>query len=506
MPELIVRKWDGPYSFMIFREYGVYKARRGDTGEVQFEDPSKSVVIQNAINSLLQGGTVFLKEVQLPSGLSIPTNVLIVEDYQGVRSFYTSRDVYPPAVETASYIFFKDGDLVKAKNGQTEKIEFSDEDAATVIQQVFNLANVNLIFFKNGAYNITDTVISPTAFQQPIIIGENPKGTIFDYSGIDADKACLKFKGGSGVLTGGLIENICFRGNTGSYGIECADVDGFTIRNCRFETNKVGIYLENETGWTEYVVAERCNFTTSCKTALQYVKTGDYNSFHGSGLKECWINEASDEDVPKILIGSGCRVYNAPLDFAIWKRTTQPIIRNEGWILNSSYGRIRVEIGSNIAEVVDSNYNPIYHAGGLLSYGDATRIGNLILCERVQQNVDGSITYQRKPFHGLVPCTTGDNNILYVPNGSTYLVNIGFYAANYEYNYLLSVHRYRVNANGTVVILATHRTFNVAGYGAPSFSVSNGWLVASNSNWPAEGVTATFAVIPLDRRHPYPLL
>jgi len=148
MPELIVRKWDGPYSFMVFREYGLYKARRGDTGEVQFEDPSKSVVIQNAIDSLLHGGTIFLREVQLPSGLTIPTNVLIVEDYQGVRSFYTSRDVYPPAVEEASYTIFKDGTLIKAKNGQTGEVEFSDEDWATVIQQAVNNASGGSVVVK----------------------------------------------------------------------------------------------------------------------------------------------------------------------------------------------------------------------------------------------------------------------------------------------------------------------------------------------------------------------
>jgi len=61
MPELIVRKWDGPYSFMVFREYGVYRARRGDTGEVQFEDPDAGVVVLNAIKTLINGGRIFLR-------------------------------------------------------------------------------------------------------------------------------------------------------------------------------------------------------------------------------------------------------------------------------------------------------------------------------------------------------------------------------------------------------------------------------------------------------------
>jgi len=195
MPELIVRKWDGPYSFMIFREYGVYKARRGDTGEVQFKDPSKSVVIQNAINSLLQGGTVFLKEVQLPSGLTIPSNVLIVEDYQGVRSFYTSRDVYPPAVEAASYIIFKDGSLVKAKNGQTGEIEFSDEDAAAVMHSVRDAMGSGVAYVKKGTFNLGSSELILNVARQTWIF-EN--GTVLQYGGtsyavqVSADRVRIK--------------------------------------------------------------------------------------------------------------------------------------------------------------------------------------------------------------------------------------------------------------------------------------------------------------------------
>jgi len=57
MPELIVRKWDGPYSFMVFRESGVYKARRGDTGEIQFQDPELHEVLNDVWNALTPGRT-----------------------------------------------------------------------------------------------------------------------------------------------------------------------------------------------------------------------------------------------------------------------------------------------------------------------------------------------------------------------------------------------------------------------------------------------------------------
>jgi len=85
MPELIVRKWDGPYSFMIFREYGLYKARRGDTGEIQFSDPDAAPVIQNAIKSSPSNGKILMKgeftvtsEIQLRSNIELHNGKFIL--------------------------------------------------------------------------------------------------------------------------------------------------------------------------------------------------------------------------------------------------------------------------------------------------------------------------------------------------------------------------------------------------------------------------------------------
>jgi len=163
MPELIVRKWDGPYSYMVFFERGFYKARRGDTAEIPFEDPSASVVIQQAVNSLLQGGTVFLKEVQLPDDVTFGSNILIVEDYRGERKFYSNNKEYRSTEETASYIVSIEDGVVKAKNGHTGKVEFSDSDAATVIRQAIGGLPIEggSIFFKEAEYGIATTIEPP---------------------------------------------------------------------------------------------------------------------------------------------------------------------------------------------------------------------------------------------------------------------------------------------------------------------------------------------------------
>jgi len=70
MPELIVRKWDGPYSFMVFKEYGLFKARRGDNGEIQFEDTDGAVVLQNALN---EGGIIFVKDIEISTSENVKT-------------------------------------------------------------------------------------------------------------------------------------------------------------------------------------------------------------------------------------------------------------------------------------------------------------------------------------------------------------------------------------------------------------------------------------------------
>jgi len=69
------------------------------------------------------------------------------------------NDLYNSPPDAASYIIFKDGDLIKAKNGRTGQVEFSGADAATVIQQAIDaLPNGGLIFFRKSNYPITSKI------------------------------------------------------------------------------------------------------------------------------------------------------------------------------------------------------------------------------------------------------------------------------------------------------------------------------------------------------------
>ena len=57
------------------------------------------------------------------------------------------------------YIIFKDGNLVRAKNGRTGEIEFSDTDAATVIQNAIDsLDEGGTVFIRSGFYKLYDSI------------------------------------------------------------------------------------------------------------------------------------------------------------------------------------------------------------------------------------------------------------------------------------------------------------------------------------------------------------
>jgi hypothetical protein len=81
----------------------------------------------------------------------------------------TALEVPPYYELPVSYVVFKDGDLVKAQNGHTGRIDFSDSDPAAVFQSVLNVAdgvNPHVIYIKGcanvdfGTQTITKSYVS----------------------------------------------------------------------------------------------------------------------------------------------------------------------------------------------------------------------------------------------------------------------------------------------------------------------------------------------------------
>ncbi len=103
-------------------------------------------------------------------------------------------------VDTASYIIFKDGNMVYAKNGTTGEIQFRGEDASGVIQNALDnfTDNGGKIYIKTGIYTITSPININT--KNTIIEGENVTTTK-----LDANNVC------NVININGLVTKALFR-------------------------------------------------------------------------------------------------------------------------------------------------------------------------------------------------------------------------------------------------------------------------------------------------------
>lgn len=355
---------------------------------------------------------------------------------------------------------------------------------------------------------ITRPIIFPPGLAQPIIRGVGFR-TVIDASEINNEPAFV-FQGGSGSANGGEIGNFRIVGNDTTIGIEASGVNGSVFRNIKFGRLKTGILLHNKFPgeFTEYVVAEHCDFQSACKTALEYKRTNGYDSFHGSGLSlGCTINQALSETEPKIKIGPGCLPYHSPLDISVWTRNSTPIIRNEGHVNSNFYGDQKVEvIGRNVVELVDSTRNHIYICGHFMSFGDTSKLGRAIYCDRLAANEDGTISVIRKPYSVDFALTTGANATIKINNNITAFVNLLIIGPFYEFNYTLLMYGNPLNDSAAVTVLAINRAFDQNHLGNPSFSTdSSGRLIITNPNFPAAGFNSVISVNQIGGRYQYRL-
>jgi len=190
------------------------------------------------------------------------------------------NDLYNSPPDAASYIIFKDGGLIKAKNGRTGQIEFSGSDAATVIQSAIDALKKpygdiyrmdGKIFIKAGAYgltkplNLTNTWFahiegegfglsnSPTRLH-----ADNPEmmidltggryATIRNLSfepGTETPKAyVLMARASDGASTGNhLFERVMFRGDANYALVYIFGSEVNEFKNCCFNAVRRGLLI-----------------------------------------------------------------------------------------------------------------------------------------------------------------------------------------------------------------------------------------------------------------------
>ena len=365
-------------------------------------------------------------------------------------------------------------------------------DDTAAIQAAIDEAEVSgvVIHVPAGTYKITSQLVKASSFTCPNIIGDGQGSTIFDYSSFSGATACLYIAGGSGTLSKSIISGIEFKGSSTSYGIEFDGQNGITVKDCRFDTNAIGILFHNKSAstFTEYVVADSCDFHSTCTQVAQYKVTSGNDSFHGSGLRNCTVSTINS---PVIETDANAVVYNAPLSLQVWLNSTDAtLIENNSSFEQMFYGTITAEIFSPyILTLADTG--EVDFVGNISVLGEGVTYGTLLQSDAIVRNTDGSTSKRGVRTSYNVGLTTGGNTITSPINGYGRLIYVKVGAANYEYRNFLFVTAQGYGGSGFVSNLATHFALNTAGYGAPSYSVdTSGNLVITNGSYPAFGVTA----------------
>jgi len=205
--------------YVIYRENDTYYADATFKGGRDYSGTDASTVIQLAIDALTDGGTIFLKEIQLPTPVTYGDNILIIEEYQGERKIYSNKGKWrTPSLSThpdttgwgtaekgrmwynesinklcfwdgstiqtlpsaigvgtyklsPSYTIYTDGTTIYAMD-EDGNIVFSGTDASTVIQSALDaLTDGGLVFIKKGTYTINSRLT--IKYSKTTIMGEN---------------------------------------------------------------------------------------------------------------------------------------------------------------------------------------------------------------------------------------------------------------------------------------------------------------------------------------------
>lgn len=367
--------------------------------------------------------------------------------------------------------------------------------------------------YPKGNFYHKNSVVKKMSPQCPSISGAG-YGTgskVANYTSlIFASGSSLILKGGSGVFSGAILSNLIFKGTDPleDCPLIIADQCGVRVKNCAFTVAGVGAKLINEGkgGFTEFVVFDECIFRHTCKTAIEYVRLKGNDSFHGSGIWNCLIQGGLRKEGSQIIIGEGCLLYNAPMQFSVFKRYSAPVIHHEGHPNSNVYGNITVEKRRSVVELVGPR-TPLLILGNLSCLSENLRTKFAFFCEKVQCNSDGSVTYQRKAYSLKTILPEGGGDIAKFSSGETAFIAITVSAPNYKFKYLLALNIEDGSNEGSVSVITKFQNMDSQKkYGAPVFEINNGRLSVLNPNYPKEQILVVCTVTPLDTRFQFKLL
>jgi hypothetical protein len=256
---------------------------------------------------------------------------------------------------------------------------------------------------------------------------------------------------------------------------------------CLFDTNLLGVrFYNNQAGsFTEYCVAEQCEFTAMCVTDVQYVKNSGNTSFNGSGVKECLSNKSGGNS---IIIGAGVSPYNAPLDMQIWNNGATTLVNNSSAINVWFHGNLTFETLAGALTLASGN--PVWFSGTISGDNQLVTGGTFTQCEAFQSEASGApcpIGIRKANSQaGVNFLNTLSSNL----PGITRILDVRVTGTNYDWRGTFVVVHNGSGAAGYAYTLGTTLVSNVAGWGAPTIAVdTNGNLTLTNANYSAATLT-----------------
>jgi len=218
------------------------------------------------------------------------------------------NDLYNSPPDAASYIIFKDGGLIKAKNGRTGQIEFSGSDAATVIQSALNaLTNGGTIFLKDY-FSISSPITITNKFVR--LVGDKFWRSGLKYQGsgygliIESGRLTfenLEFYGGVELrkATDTVFRRCHFAGTPGGSGRHNVYVSGSTYSlafiNCLFEyASGDGLHVECSDGYLNNLLIQHCMFSNIHGWQVNIVSSSGHIN-RGITLMSNWFEATGEE-------------------------------------------------------------------------------------------------------------------------------------------------------------------------------------------------------------------
>lgn len=331
------------------------------------------------------------------------------------------------------------------------------------------------------------------------IVGTGRNSSGFKYPTLADGRAPIEMTGGSGSDSKAYIEDIGFSGRsgaTGTWAVLNKGICGQHLRRCWIGPNAFAMVLHNYApgAFTEYNTLDDCTVALDCLRTMYYkISGGGDASFHGSGLDgRTTINVGNYAGAQVIVADPGAYLYNCPLNVQIWVHGDSTLFSqaSAGIYKSYFYGTVTIEVFSGTFTMTDSPIN-IPLAGKIVSTSTIVKMGNMYLCDAVINQASGQTTVVGGKFAAEFQMTTGAN-LITIP-GAMYegCVSYSLIANGVNYNYRYEVGTFGYNSGGgAAVILATYNQFNVAAYGAPTFSVDTGTgrLIVTNAAWPASGI------------------